>query len=149
MRNVIPDNDGRIFVLHVTDPGAGGYVEIGPPAGERWRLISVTCTFTTSAAVANRQVSWRCLEALYGTICFCGIFSTIQVASLVRGYHFMDGQSQAPYDISGVFMGGLPTGIRLVYGLKLIIDAINLQAADAFTNIYVVAQKWIDPEIIV
>jgi hypothetical protein len=143
MRSGVPEDQGALFGLQYANPGAGNPIDIVALAGQRWSIDAIGLIFTTSAAVANRQVYITFYDGVLpvaGTL----IHPTIQVAGQTRTYTFSRLFAAVPYDAAGWFMFPLrgPVIIDSVSGIR--ITANNIDAADTFTDIKIRGHRWID-----
>jgi hypothetical protein len=143
MRSGIPEDQGQLWGVQLVNPAAGDPVTIFADAGQRWSLDAIGFVFTSSVAVANRQVYMTWWN---GALPVCGSLwcTVIQVAGLVRTYQFTKWLTSGLIDTLGnlVLPFNGPSLLDSVNGIRITAD--NIQAADTFTDIKVRGQRWID-----
>jgi hypothetical protein len=119
----------RILVI----PGAetvGGGVKFAIPE-KRCRVLSISTTFTTSAAVASRLVFLTYQLSGLNVVRVDG--NTGQAASLAKTYTFAIGADRATNPNLTHYSSGLPT-MELPPVAKVEVFCESIDAADAFTN---------------
>lgn len=156
-------NNGALYVgvetIRPTAPGAGSNLTYTAVAGSVLKLISVSCLFTCSATVANRNMRVQVTDSVTnGGFQLQRIFcATAMVASSTNRLWLAEnlGVGNAlTQTASGGFIaetnyivGGVP--LLYLYGRdggngsdRLIIEPLNIQAADALTEIVIQAHVW-------
>lgn len=118
--------------VNTAAPAAGTQASMPITTGRRWIVQSLTCSLTTSAAVATREVVLTLTTSgvLMGQFPAAGT----QAASLTRNY------TGAAIGAALASATSLETTIaipplELTSGMELNFNAFNLQAADQFTGI--------------
>lgn len=143
MRSGVPEDQGQLFGAQIANPGAGNPVYIYADPGQRWQIDAIGLIFTTSAAIANRQVY---ISYYTGALPLAGSLLSILVITAGQTIpcqftHWFSGQ---PFNNLGwnMFPLRLKTVIDSTSGL--VITADNIQNGDTFTDIKVRGQRWID-----
>lgn len=140
------DTDGQGFPttnsgLGITVPGAGAEWIFTVPPFMRVQIKSVSAILTTSAAVANRNVS---LVMDDGANIYAAIPSGFsQAASLVDRYTGMDGAS-APTLFDGKVCIPIPSTLIMIAGHRLRSLTTGIDAADQWTAPFLMGNIWLD-----
>lgn len=134
-----------ILTLALGDPAAGAERVWNPPANHIHRIVSVRLDFATAVAAANRLVV--ILRDAAGDRNYASLAPVVQVASATCSYEFTTGA--APVDLGaavGVATVGAPLGddFYLKPATDLVVSVINIQAADAITNIVICYLDWLE-----
>jgi hypothetical protein len=127
-----------------TTPAAGGTNSDTVPTSAKWRLHSYKTAFTSSAAVANREVALVITDGVNPLVTITASFT--QAASLAFGYQWSLGtQSLAPTVGTQRI---LPlSDMYLSAGFQIQTDCRNEQAADQFTAAQFEVEEWIEGEV--
>lgn len=137
-----PTNGQGNLVTHlVTAPGAGANVVFTQSTALRWRLLAGAFLFTTSATVITRNIEVQLQNAgnfVADSWCPFG-----QAASAAQQYVITPG---IPAVTGTPFVPNVawPTDLRMQPGTVLIMTVVNFQAGDAFTNIVLQTEEWVD-----
>lgn len=126
--------------VQVANPAAGQEFTLKSPGQGLWRVISLTFTFTTSAAVANRRVG------LIGDdqtdVYFAGSSSVDLTAGVGTRVCAFSG-AVATGALGGVVTIALPQGGAILQpGHRLRSSTLNLDVADAYTAIRALVQEY-------
>lgn len=126
-------NTGFFGAVTIVNPGAGNAFDIVTVAGTRSRICGAFFTLTTDANVANRQVI---LQLRIGAIIVSAmVHPTAQVASTVSLYSLSCNFAGQPYNIGTYYMFPWNRNILINESVFLRVNALNIQAGDAFTGI--------------
>lgn len=129
---------GKLKVYLPADPAAGAELTVQPPASNKaFMPLTLKTTFTSAAAVANRGVMLGMDDGASPPVELWRIaHNTVQAASLVRIYNFVQGsnlsQVTGPFD-TDKYIGGLPDDLIVEYPWRLRLFTTALQAADQFS----------------
>lgn len=135
------DSTGIIRSIQITTPGAGADFTFTIPALSRYRIISLSATFTTAVAVANRNVELVIDDGANVVAEITSGFS--QLASLVDDYTWMDsGPSGALFD--NVVVLPLPANLILSTGFRIRSETTAIQGADQWSAIQMLVSEWLD-----
>lgn len=126
----------------LTEIGGGAGMNIRPPLGETWRVISWRATYATDATVVNRHMMWHIYDGTnFGSTYQSNI---VQAASLSYVYGCNpctrnDGFLSVPYVM-------LPWDMDVFIDNTwyLFIDPDGTQAGDHFSQSYAYVEKWLD-----
>jgi hypothetical protein len=137
------EGPGRLRRIKGTDPGPGNIIMEYVPSGTRWKLISLFCTFTTSATAGNRAVYLYFLDSL-------GLWlavppGVLQPASSVAYYTWSIGvQNYAPA-VALYYAMPLPADLYLQAGADIMVAASGMQAGDDFSAPQLLVEEWVEP----
>jgi len=140
-------------VLHDVGDGPGCPVYVYPPNPGAGNLVAyvvsdlylqptaVTFTLSTSGTVTSRT-PWVFYG--YGGVAYwsLGIASILQPASTVVVYEFSLGSGTMPSALNVFYVGPIATGVRMVSGMTLYINAQQFQPGDAFSGISIQGNAW-------
>lgn len=133
---------GDLASAIVADPGAGNEFTYTPTAGIRVKIISGTFLFTTDATVVNRSVYYEFIVSAVSM----GILqhSTLQTATQARYYNLIPGYRDDPFAVGSQWVFPWDPNIQFDSTHSLRVNALNMQAGDAFINIALNIEQWID-----
>lgn len=136
--------DGRGYIKTIVgaDPDAGANIIELVPVGARWRIISMTVDFTTSAAVASRTPVF--IIRSDGEIVFEVSAGTAQNASLTWKYTLIENAFRLTAMIYNALLP-LPTNQYLNAGTSIETDVNLLQGTDEFSKPILLVEEWINP----
>lgn len=109
-------------------------------SAQRWEVIAVQATLTTSAVVVNRQMSLVLWDRLGNSICRFPCNFT-QAASLAYNYYFYNGAAHVQTGANWI-TAPIPTGIQLDPGMYVQSRVLNLDAGDAWSGVNVLVKEW-------
>lgn len=136
------EGPGGIVVNVISNPGAGLEWTFTVAADVRARVVSLAFQFVTDATVATRAVR---LVVDDGTRFFALAAPTeTQLASQTRFYSAHAGGFAGVTGVDYILLP-LPPDLVLREGFRIRSSTQNLQAGDAFSNITVVTEQWIEP----
>jgi len=140
-------------ILHAMGDGPGApfaFQGTNPPAGSAYtvtldealfQLQNVTVSFTTSATAANRSVFVYASPPPGTLVITIAVSPALQVASTTLEYTFMMGGPTVTI-VPGNEYGPIAGPIRLPYGTIVGISALQLQAGDQLSAIYLIGTLW-------
>jgi hypothetical protein len=134
------DGRGWISTVTITAPGAGADWSYSFAASIRVALYSISCVFTTAVAVANRIPLFK-IVAPAGSLDWQIASSVSQPASQVSAYN-LAGCLNLSQDALKNFTLPIPETTAYVSGLTISAVTTAIQAADQWSNIYVVCESW-------
>ena len=134
---------GEIKVVTVADPGAGVAPSIPVPAGKIWRLAAMAFTFTTSAAVGDRQIQLIVKDSTGEEVLERGS-RYAQVASRTLKHIFAPNTANVWGDDSaGRAVIPLPDNLLLPDDTSIDIEVVaTFDAGDAFSRIRLLVEEW-------
>lgn len=121
-------------VLGTNAPAAGAEATITVPAGEMWRVHSVTMSLVTSSTVANRRVHLT-MGGGAGVRRLRMFGAQDQAASLTYNYFFQGVPNVADEFDNNVVQVAIPTGVMLYAGNVIQTVTTNIQAGDDFGTV--------------
>lgn len=130
---------GLLRVVQQANPGAGAEFALTVPAGARWEILSLNAQLATAVAAGNRQPVFQITDGA-AHVMHNTQFSGNQAASLTYQYSAAEGDGvavNAPFN-----QGALPHNCFLLQGWTLQSLTTNIQAADQWSNIWVMLQEW-------
>jgi hypothetical protein len=139
------EGPGLTYGVSAANPGAGADWTISLPVNSRWKVRSLAATLTTSATVANRQVSITVADLT--AFKFRGFplqnipASTIALISAYPGTQFTsvvatDFTLPLPADM---YLTGAPATTDTIASLT-----VGIQAADQWSAIRLMVEEWLD-----
>ncbi len=133
---------GRGFITDVASPNpvAGAEFALTVPAGELWHVKAGSFTFVTAVAAANRLI--HVVFTTDGGVIYDVFVLSVQTASLTRIHSLMKmfgSNDEADDDNIQI---SIPEDIWLTPGSTIASDTQNLQAADDFTALTLVVEKF-------
>jgi len=133
---------GLFTSIAIASPAAGALFNVLPPTNVIWKLNSLQFMFVTSVAVADRLLR---VDLFDGANTIGTIWSTfVHSAGVTRIYNLVDGFTGIPYSIGEYVQFPWRSEIWLNSSFYLQITALNIQAADQFSEIRGRAEAWID-----
>ncbi|MBA7705612.1 hypothetical protein ES703_114444 [subsurface metagenome] len=143
MAEMIPADQGRIVVVEIGDPIAGGNFYEQMPPRTRWRLISLTMRYTSDATSANRFFNLTILLVADVIMSFPvreeGLASQVrQVSWFAGGMSTMDPGHLASY-------GAIPERCLMNNRMILASEVQGIEAGDQIDHIFAVVEEWIEP----
>jgi hypothetical protein len=137
------EGPGRLRRIKGTDPGPGNIIMEYVPSGTRWKLISLFCTFTTSATAGNRAVYLYFLDSL-------GLWlavppGVLQPASSVAYYTWSIGVQNYTPAVALYYAMPLPADLYLQAGADIMVAASGMQAGDDFSAPQLLVEEWVEP----
>lgn len=135
------DGTGFLVVFDIT-PAAGNDFIFTSTLSTRNKVLAVFGTFTTSAAVATRVVQIDVRDNL-GQVAYRLPAPSSQAASLVQSYAAAPGAPQQALTNQVVNIE-LPVELKLAGGFVLRSTVSNIQAADAWSNVKIYVEQWVD-----
>jgi len=138
------EGPGSIIIAAPVNPGSGAEISIATGNLRRQRVIKLSCTLTTSAAVANRLPAASFSDGLGTFFDFYPLSATIP-ASTVAQIVWAAAVGQAYSPIATQFVGVLPETTYMSMGATFGTKTSNLQAGDAYSNIQFATEEWIEP----
>jgi len=143
MAQQIPDQQGRLVVTVVPNPGVGLDWAYAVPAQTRWRLRSVQATLTTSIVAGNRLPELA--FAIGGNELLRISASQIQLASLAFITGWMEGERALAIVGQTSRVSSLPRGYLLNAGAQIAVFTVALNVGDQWSDIVIVSEEWIEP----
>jgi hypothetical protein len=134
--------DGRGFLRSFTgtDPAAGVEISETVPTGARWRLVSMSFTFTTDATVANR---FPVITLDDGALVYCsssvGAAVTATQAARISAGAFGTVNTAT---VTG-FLIPLPPDVILPAGHRIRTATVSFQAGDNYAAPQLLVEEWI------
>lgn len=140
---LLPPEDGSLNTATVSDPAVGADVVFAIPAHERWRLHALAFTFTADANVAARLMRLDCYIA---TVLAHSAGTNHQEGATDTWLNFaLAGLGTNGYSFYPHAQWSLPPRFILPPETILTITCAQKQAGDAFTDIFVTYESWIQP----
>jgi len=135
------EGPGNIRVVTTANPGAGVEWNIAVPANARWKIRSGLASLTTSAAVGNRFVLIDYFTG--GSNPFQGYADKVQAPSQATGYSLIP---LTPYLSASPLsaMVALAPELSILSGGSIQSRTFGLAVADAWTNIILYVEEWLD-----
>jgi hypothetical protein len=121
-------------------PAAGSNWKLQSSMPLRWEVIALQCTLTTSAAVANRQMSVVVFDRLNNPIVRIPTNFT-QAAGLAYSYYFYNGATHLQTNTTWI-TAPFPQGVFLDNGMYLQSRVVNLDAGDVWSLVNVLVREW-------
>jgi hypothetical protein len=133
---------GLLNLETVSNPAAGVDWAQQLDPSSRQRIMAVTATLLTSAAVANRA---PILQVRFAAITV-GLFpaGVVQAASLSVQYTWFPGAVLMAAAFSGVVNAPFPHNLILNSGFFINTATPNIQAADQWSAIAITSEEWLD-----
>jgi hypothetical protein len=139
------DGQGLVYGVNVAQPGAGLDWSQAVPVNARWKIRGWKGTFTTSAAVANRQPIAVVIQG--GNFTWMGHpianITATQIINVAAG-----GNSIYVTVNTNGYMLPLPGDLLLsgnaTFAQSLGCQTVAIQAADQWTNISILVEEWLD-----
>jgi hypothetical protein len=135
----IGDGNGTLRSIVGSAPAAGQEIIEGPGANQRWNLLALFASLTTSAAVANRFPGFQLFDGAHTM--FRARASTAQVASATQAYIFTPGLPLFADGNSSTMIPG-PASTLLKAAHQIRSSTLNLQAGDQWTAPTYLVQEW-------
>lgn len=123
------------------NPAAGTEFSETVPAGARWRLVTMTFTFTTDATVANRFIKIRLDDGANAYAFFPALAA--QAASLSNAYTLANGLN-AQDVVSNQALIPYGVDISLAAGHRIQTSTVGLQAGDDYGAAAVYVEEWLE-----
>jgi hypothetical protein len=137
------EGPGNFRTIIGTDPAPGAFISESIPTGARWKLVSLTCTLTTSATVLDRVAAFGVTDA--GTTLLFLPSPTTQPASKTYRYTWALGIPQW-FSAAGSAVGlPLPDELYLFAGQSFWVNLTSFAVDDDFTAPAYVVEEWIQP----
>lgn len=135
------DGPGQPRSVTITTPGAGADFLFTIPTSARMRIVSLNAVLTTSAAVANRDVS---LVIDDGANVVAELNSGAnQLASLTQEYTWGDSLPLASV-FNGNQMIPLPSQLILPPAFRIRSETTAIDVADQWSSIFMLVHEWVD-----
>lgn len=144
----LPDDQGALTFTTTPNPAAGNVTSWAVPAGERWRIISLSCELVTDANVADRRLMFYLTG---GTTAHCiTIAHVVQPASLRWLYNFSIGCPESSGEFGFALVVNyvstpIPDQIHLSIGHGIGILVQNIQAGDQLQTLELFHQRYMSP----
>lgn len=143
MSQQIPDEQGRLRVVTVANPGAGLDVAIVQDARVRWKVLALRLLYVADANVANRAVE---LVFTVGGLEVMRIGATTpHVAGLTRIHQWYMSDRASPQSGSTVQNEHIPIGLLINNGTTISTDTGNIQVGDQISDVRMMVEEWIEP----
>lgn len=143
MSDMIPGDQGRLVVVTAPAVPLGTDPNYVMPLRVRWKLKSVQATLTTGVFVGNRipelTITQDGIEVLRITA------SQLQAASVIFITGWMEGERALAIVGQTSRVTALPRGYLLNNQAIIAIATVGLDAGDQWTDMYIVAEEWIEP----
>lgn len=133
---------GLVAVETLTEIGGGSGMNIRPPAGQIWRVISWRTTYATDATVVNRHMMWH----IYNGTDFAGTYQSnvVQAASLTYVYAANSCTRNDGFLVSPYVMLPWDMDVFINNTWYIFIDPDGTQAGDHFSQSFAYVEKWLD-----
>jgi hypothetical protein len=135
----ITDGPGVIRSITGTLQGPGADIAETVPNNRRWILLGLRASLTTSAVVANRNVSLRLIDP--GVIFYNGPSYFNQAASTTQAYSTFNGTPVAG-QVGGDILLAAPLPFPLKANFTIKTQTLNLQGGDQWTAPEYVVLEW-------
>jgi hypothetical protein len=119
-------------------PAAGANAFVTAASGISGMVLGFSCTLTTDANVANRQLQVVANGMTGNNVNF--VIPIVQTASLARNYAIFPGASVQT--VGAINTAPMPEAIRLPFDTYFGISVLNIQAGDQLTNIEVLIEQF-------
>lgn len=135
------EGPGAIVTVTHANPAAGADFAIAITSGIIAKIRSITMTFTTSAAVANRVPRWQIKDAVGNIVAVCEPNQVVPASQTV----FVTLSTVVPNAAANVpdVVVALPTDEWLLPGYNVVTSTTNIQAADQYTTIFAEFEEWV------
>lgn len=143
MGEMIPDQQGRIVIHTITNPGAGVEFTVMLPVRVRWRVFMIYARFLPDANVITRSVR---LVVGKGSVVYGRLNTTRNpVASInVNFTWYMAGHAYIPSG-GNEGAGALPEKLLMNNMMTIKSSTTNLQVGDEWKDVTVMAEEWMEP----
>lgn len=131
---------GFLTLFTLSAPAAGAEWSYTPAANVRQRIVSIRAALTTSAAVANRQVSVQITQG--GQVIARLYAGAVQAASLSRGYTIIGGVPVYQQQNELVINFGNP--LSVTSNVTLASATTSIDAADQWSTVQIGTEDWLD-----
>lgn len=139
----LPEGTGALQFYTATDPAAGTYAELTPPARTRWRILSLGMTIQTSATVTNRTANLMIYSGI--KIAFRIGTTVTQSASNSLLYFFQTGYPFDLQPIASFVASSLPSPMFLDANYIIRFACANMQPTDQIREATAFVEEWIEP----
>lgn len=137
------DGPGVLTLNHLNDPDLGGEVLYACPSWTRQKLLALSASLITSDAMGDRQVTFS-VQQSSGVVWQLTATGT-QAPSLTTRYNAGPAAAWGGSSALG-FVIPLPYGLTLDYNTTILTTTANLDPADQWSAINVLALEWADWE---
>jgi len=143
MAEQIPDQQGRLTIVNVVNPGAGNDWQEIMPMRTRWAVRSVQALLTTVLGGANR------VPELYFMIGAQEVLRIPASQDLAAGGAFIFNWHEG--DAGQIVAGqtGRPASLPVRYlinaGGAIGVETVALDPGDTWTGIIIIVEEWIEP----
>lgn len=135
------EGPGHMFSQSITSPAPGADIFFTVPTSARWRLVGISASFGAGAAVANRNVSFILDD---GVILFHQAQAPVSITAGQAAQVTFAGGVTYGSGVGLVITLPAPAGQVLLGGWRIRSSTQNIQPADAWTNIRLVVEEWIE-----
>lgn len=132
---------GNLRSITGTVPGVGNDISETVPTGVRWKLIALSGILTTSATVANRNVSCQLDDGVNTYFTSPSYFS--ETANSTFGYTLQQLSNSATITGGNIPLQ-IPPEIVLSAGHRIRTRTQGLQAGDQFSAPQYLVEEWVD-----
>lgn len=139
----LPEDQGRLRLLTVANPGGGADWTLAVPARVRWRIVAVSYKFTASSDAGDRNVSFMVRESTSDIFVFPVDYDVIANATkwITWGCGYVAKGSAAGY-----YRGaGLGSKLLVHEGMHIGSRVSNMKTMDQITDVKILVEEWIEP----
>jgi hypothetical protein len=135
---------GVIRAILGTDPAAGAEILETVPTGARWELLALGVRLVTDATVADRIPLMYVDEPLGAEVLYMSPQAGVIVASQDRRVAWMIGMPHESQLNVNMNTAGLPPGVPLLAGQRIITTTVGLQAGDNYRQPTLHVREWLE-----
>jgi hypothetical protein len=140
-----PDVYSRTNVIGIVPPkvAAGADITATVPVGVIWNVVSLSATFTASAAVANRTISFQ-VKAQDGSVVYQYALNTALTAGQILVLEFSEDVVTIPtgYSTTNSVVSPLPS-TWFPPGWSFGTNTLSIQAGDQWSGLGLWIQEWL------
>lgn len=138
--NPFPIDRSTLRFSTATNPAAGADFTLTVPQSEFWRIVAVTATFTTAAAVANRRPRFTIRQT--GVYLMDFPTATDITAGLTTQVTWVQGQVAETGLVNSRLVAPIPEQLWVPATFEIESLTDNIQAADQWSTIIIQYERW-------
>ena len=143
MAEMIPEGQGSLRVIKIADPGVGLDFQHAQEANVRWRIMSLSCTFTASGNAATREINLDIVDG--GNVVLRLHIRNAVIAGETWSINFYVAGINPALAAGRVIAGCLPEKLLINGGKTITSYTTAIDAGDQYSGIYMMVEEWIEP----
>lgn len=141
---IVSSTEGEPAVRTIVgaDPAVDAEIAEVVPTGARWEILNAKAILTTTAAVANRRVTFNVTVA--GASPLAILSADVQAANRATIYNWGEGLTMLSSASPDVMQQPLPIGLRLPASATIATTTFLRQAGDDWGPLVYVVREWLE-----